>query len=214
MRRLNQSRVSLKHYGNRPIKSDIEGFRASTTNFFVENTSAIFGIEFVDISLIELVQYEKVKENLAEAEKALKEGKTKDALSKVGIAFAKLIDDYETRKEKSFGVSPFFFEASMESSSVFGNSFDIQPAIKEVVEKPIKALQDAMKILSLGIDYRRYTKFRLITPKIYRMSNKEYRVGGAFIPSNKYAPTSDDVKFCINFVIESAIIIQELDVDI
>lgn len=222
MRRLNRSRVDLKHYGTRPIKLDIEGFRASATNFFVENTLAIFGIEFADISLIELVQYENVKEDLSEAENALNGDQIEDALGKVAFAFSKLIDDYERRKRDEFGSSPFFFGVEMESPHVNTDvNIDDDGEYKNlsdhidtsnlsnsvgVIADTINSIQNAMKILSLGIDYRRYAKFRLLTPKISKRYGKVSVEGGT-----KRTPTADDVQFCITFVIESALILQEFD---
>jgi len=60
MRRLNKARVALNHHGILPSKLGIEAFRASVTNFFEENTPLIFDIKFSEISLIELVRYEKI----------------------------------------------------------------------------------------------------------------------------------------------------------
>ena len=204
MRRLNRTRVALKHHGTLPSKLDIEAFRASTTNFFEENTLPIFNIKFSEISLIELVQCEKTKNSLKESKQPLKQNKIEESLGKVAIAFTQLIDDYESRKKGQFERSPFFFG---ESLTFLHDSFeDVNKVIKS-----IEALQDAVKILSLGIDYRRYASFRLLTPNVSRRSlDGIYTIFG--IPhGSKAIPTVEDVQFCIDFVIESSITLAEFD---
>jgi len=223
MRRLNKARVALKHHGTLPSKLDIEAFRASATNFFEENTPIVFGLDFSDISLVELVQCEDVKNNLKDAEKALKENKIEEALGKVAIAFAQLIDDYESRKRGRYGKSPFFFGESttflgsfhMGINRVTGSKFERRLAeFIDKVGESIRSLQHAVKILSLGIDYRKYVKFRLITPTPYisRASDGTYTYHVSKVKwDSKRKPTVEDVQFCIDFVIESAVILQEFD---
>ena len=212
MRRLNNARVSLKHYGNLPSKLAIEAFRASATNFFEENTSLVFRVEFSDISLIELVQCIDAKNNLKVAEELLKENKIEDALDKVALAFIQLIDDYESRKRRKFGRSPFFFGESLTVLDSFFMHIDRREKISEFIDKvkeSIESLQNAVKILSLGIDYRRYVKFRLLTPSILR-TDGTYRID-RIQRGSKGFPMVEDVQFCIDFVIESSITLQEFD---
>jgi len=221
MRRLNKARVALKHHGTLTSKLDIEAFRASATNFFKENAPIVFDILFSDISLIELVQCEDARSSLKKAEEELKDNKIEDALDKTAVAFAQLIDDYESRKRDRFGRSPFFFGESMTHLSSFHMGIDRagKSELGQLAEfidnakETIEALQNAVKILSLGIDYRRYVKFRLLTPYVYRMFDGHY-----LIRRNQWGsrgiPTAEDVQFCIDFVIESAITLQEFDFSI
>ncbi len=219
MRRLNRARVALKHHGTLPSKLDIEAFRTSATNFFEENTSPIFGIKFSEISLIELVQYEKTKNNLKEAAQLLEQNEIEESLDKVALAFTQLIDDYESRKTGQFGRSPFFFGESLTFLSSFSMDIDRSQVRKfadfiDKVKESVEALQDAVKILSLGINYRRYVKFRMLTPIITRtIFDGTYHIHRIQYGS-KGIPTVDDVQFCIDFVIESSISLQEFDFSI
>ena len=78
--------------------------------------------------------------------------------------------------------------------------------------RSIEALQEAVKILSLGLDYRRYVKFRLLTPYVIRFGEK-YKVIRTK-KSSKRIPTAEDVHFCIDFIIESALTLQEFDFEV
>lgn len=208
-RRLNKARVDLKHHGILPSKLTIDGFRATTTNFFEENTSTVFNVNFSDISLIALVKCQLAKENLLKATELLKKTKTEDALDTVAIAFAHLIDDYENRKEDEYGRSPFHFRETLGIPSIPDASW-------VGIIRAIEPLQDAVKILSLGLDYRRYSRFRLLTPTVLRIPAADkikyeiQRIGRG----SKGSPVPEDVQFCIDFVIESAISLQEFDFNV
>jgi len=215
MKRLNRARVELKHHGILPSKLDIEAFRASATNFFEENTSPIFGIKFSEVSLIDLVRCEETKNNLKEAALLLKQNKIEESLDKVALAFAHLIDDYESRKREQFGRSPFFFGESLSSFHIGIDRSQVGELVEFIdkVKKSIEDLQNAVKILSLGIDYRRYVKFRLLTPIISKtIGSRRYKIYRRY--GSKGIPTVEDVQFCIDFVIESAITLQEFDFSI
>lgn len=214
MDKLNGARVAFKHHGTPPSKTAIEDFRSSVSNFFEENVQTVFGFDFADIALLELVRYDLTKNCLKKAEGLLKQGKIDDALDEVAIAFTQLIDDYEKRKRDEFGRSPFFFGKRMEFLDSFfmglrGKLGDFVDRTKESIE----AIQDVVKILSMSIDYRRYARFRLLTPYIERY------VGGKLEAvrmnrGSRGTPTVEDVDFCINFVIESALALQEFDFEV
>ena len=218
IRRLNRARVALKHQGTSPSKLDIEAFRASATNFFEENTATIFDIKFSEISLIELVQCEETKNNLKESEQLLEENKIEESLDKVAISFTQLIDDYESRKRGHFGRSPFFFGESLTFLSSFHMGIDRSQVGKladfvDKIKESVEALQVAVKILSLGVDYRRYVKFRLLTPHIDRALAGNYLISRGNW-GERGLPNTVDVQFCIDFVIGSAVILQEFDFNI
>jgi hypothetical protein len=209
-RQLNTARVGLKHSGVTPSKLMIEGFCATVTNFLEENTLKVFNIKFSDISLIALVRNETTRDFLQESENLLKEGKIEDALDKVALAFSVMIDDYESSKRDRFGRSPFFFGEHLHFLGSFFMHIegDLGKFVDRVKES-IEALQEAVKLLSLGLDYRRYSRFRLLTPYILRT------FGGYQIQriqrGSKGIPVPEDVQFCIDFTIESALVLQGFD---
>jgi hypothetical protein len=214
MDKLNGARVAFKHHGTPPSKAAIEDFRASITNFFEENTQIVFDVNFADIALLELVKYDATKNCLKEAEELLKQDKIEDSLDKIALAFAQLIDDYESRKEDEFGRSPFLFGERMHFLSSF--FMGIKGKLGDFIDKTkdsVEAIQEAVKILSMGINYRRYARFKLLTPHIERFIDGKYQVV-KIDRGSMGTPTADDVNFCINFVIESALALQEFDFEV
>ena len=211
MERLNKARVAFKHYGTPPSKSAIEDFRVNVTRFFEENTDIVFNIKFAEISLIELVTYKNVYDNLKVACQLLEENKIEDSLDKIALAFAQLIDGFEDRKRDEYGRSPFFFggEFTFLSSFFMHVTGDLGRFVDKVREA-IEALQRAVKILSLGLDYKKYTRFGLLTPTVMRTVNGKYHIVRVK-RGQKGTAAKEDVQFCIDFVIESALILQEYD---
>lgn len=123
MRRLNKARVALKHHGTFPSDLDIESFRASTTNFFQDNTPLVFGVALDDISLIEFVNPESSRQKLKDAQGQIQSGDTLAALDNIALAFIEMIADYEDRKRNQYHMSPFYFGQSMTFLSSFHMGF-------------------------------------------------------------------------------------------
>lgn len=212
MERLNKARVGLKHYGNLPSKIGIESFRASATNFFEENTHLIFKIDFSTISLVDLIQYEETKNCLKEAMVLLDKNNITKSLDKIAIAFSQLIYDYCQSIRKTKHPSGIF-EESIAIPSNFHISSDLQNSMKitkalldfaNKVKESLENINDVVKILVLGIDYKKYDKFRLLTPTVHRSGFSGYSIN-----RNVKIVDLNDVHFCIDFVIESAVILQE-----
>jgi len=218
MRRLNKARVAIKHHGTFPSALDIEAFRGSVTNFFSDNTPIVFGLSITDVSLVEYVNPESSRNNLKEAEILLNSGDTLSALDKIAVAFAEMIRDYEVRKRDRFCSSPFFFGRNMcfVSSHFMGLAgkplsspekklADFIDGVKESIE----SMQEAMKMLALGLDYRKYAKFRRLTPFVRILMSGDNITMRRLDEESK--PTVEEARFCIDFVLESALALAEFD---
>jgi hypothetical protein len=216
MRRLNKARVAMKHHGTFPSELDLESFRASTTSFFKDNSKLVFGISFDEVSLIEFVKPETAREKLREAQQEIEQGDTLNALDKIAIAFAEMIFDYEHRKIDRNLNSPFFFGRNMTFLTSFHMGLSFHSSFPREFEKfvdsvkeSIEAIQDAIKILALGIDFRKYSRFKLLTPHLTRMMSGDWEIYKRFGDQDK--PLQEDAQFCVNFVIESALALAEFD---
>ena len=210
MERLNKARVNFKHYGTPPSKSAITGdFKISVTNFFEENTLIVFGIKFSEISMFDIITYAKTRDNLKRAEELLKENKQEDSLDLVAVAFEELINDYLKTKTTKLGISPFSISRSHRHFSAFfmGLKGDLGDFI-DWTRESFESIERIIRIIGLGIDYKKYIKFKFITPYVLlttppNIQRKDRAVFGQI--------TNEDVEFCINFVVESALILQEFD---
>jgi len=217
MKRLNNSRVALKHHGTLPTKLDVEAFRASVINFFEDNTPLVFGIKLGNISMVNLVKYKAVKTRLKQAEVYKAESELEKAMVEIAIAFEQLVDCYEASKRSQFGRSPFFFgeDLSFHNSFFMGldNNDFVGSGLSGFVDKvrdSIEAMRGAIKILSFGLDYRKYTRFQLLVPQIWQTMDGKYH--HRIMRRDKTSIKEYD--FCYNFIIESALHLQDFDFDI
>lgn len=219
MRNLNARRVNIKHKGLLPSKADIEISRVNSIDFFEQNTLTQFGVDFNEISLFSLIQNEIVQKHLEDAQKALDENKIEYCIETVAIAFDDLISSYEDSKSSYYGNSPFYFGKDLTFLSSFnmgiGRDWNDKVGRKlgEFVDKvkdSLEGIQKAVKIMSFGIDYKKFVKFKLLTPIIYRtMGGKQV---GEIWGKKKW--TKENCQYCIDFVLDCSLKLQEFDFDI
>lgn len=219
MRNLNARRVNIKHKGLLPSKADIEISRVNATDFFEQNTITQFGIEFKDISLFSLIQYKNVREHLETSQKALDENKMEDSIENSAIAFDELIYSYENNKSGYYNNSPFYFGRDLRFLSSFhlgiGRGVRDSEGKKmadfiDRVKESLEEIQNAIKILSFGIDYKKFAKFKLLTPIVTRTMNGEHFAE----VWDKKKWTKENCQYCIDFVFECSIKLQEFDFDL
>ncbi len=208
MRRFNKARGGLKHQGISPSMLDIESFRASVTNFFEENTLAVFKVVFDAISMVDLVQYDKARVRLQKAQSLLEKGESENALGEIAFAFAHLFDDYWLKRWDELGHSPFFLGKRTYLDKSFSMGTEGYPSrleeFRDAVVDSVDAIQNVLKVISVGIDYRRYAKFLLLTPEVFSQG-----WGGYGSVKQKRLPTTEECRFCLDFVVESAIHLQD-----
>lgn len=222
MRRLNKARVALKHHGTFPSTSDIEAFRFTTISFFEENTPLIFSINFSEISLSDFVEPESAREYLKEGEKLLIDGQPKEAIIKIAIAFHYLLKYHQKQMREEYGTRIFFpqlkrirdsFEMGIGVTYPRPRIVADQSLIRYLadfvdgVKNSVEAMEEIVKLLALGIDYRKYSKFKHLTPDVY------FHEGKIKISDDmKVESTSpEDVQYCIDFIIETAVKFTEYE---
>jgi len=77
------------------------------------------------------------------------------------------------------------------------------------VHKSIVDIQRTMSVIVLGLDYRRDAKFKQVTPSVSIIAdNKTEHV--VWMPESEDALTPDDCTFCMNYVIDCAIRLQDV----
>lgn len=212
IRRLNKARVALKHNGILPSKLDIEAFRASATNFFEENTTIVFDISFSEISLIDLVQCNVARQNLKEAEILIGSRQLEEAIDKIAIAFEQILSDYKGKCTTQYSESPFDFGQRMtfwglSRKKIKTNEREFHKEMERIIDdvrETFEAIQNALKVITMGIDYRRYSKFKMYMPHLNQTMDGKYHV-----VRNEWHPSimanESETKHCIDFVIETSI---------
>lgn len=190
-----------------------------------------FDVLIETVSLLDFVECVPAREQLQIATQSREAGDLDAGLKACALAFHELISDYEDRKTKFYKRSPFSFGPTLRNDSTNlsrglekVNSYDREVGaglrrLAETTSRTVEAVaevQSALKILGLGLDYKRYTRFRLVTPGvveirttgdrelIFRQESGDARAG----------VNANDLSFAIEFVIESALRLQEFDYEV
>lgn len=214
MKSLNSRRVNLKHKGLVPAKIEIEASRVNTTDFFEQNTKTTFDIEFSDVSLFELIKFSETKKLLILSQKDLNESRTESCVENVTKSFYELLIEYKQNK-RHWGKSHFNFTEKVRydrynSRNERNNGTDKK--VEDVVEKINKnfeQIEKALEVITLGFDYRKYLKFKVLTPITFRMLNGSYHM--ELIRKKNW--NIENCQFLIDFVLECALKLQEFDFD-
>ncbi|HCE55609.1 MAG TPA: hypothetical protein DER05_11705 [Lutibacter sp.] len=214
MRNLNSRRVNLKHRGLIPAKIEIESSRVNTTDFFEQNTKTTFEIEFSEISLLELIKFEKVKLILTNSQKNLNEKDYENSFKKSVEAFEELLSEYKQNKVNKFTKNLFDFPSKIRinsSSRYWSNTEQVDKRLDEVVKKineKFDHFERTLEVVSFGFNFRKYSKFKMLSPAFYITSEGNYYFHEY---NDKIKFNEEDCEFGIDFVLECCLKLQEFD---
>lgn len=208
MEDLNRTRVNLKHHAQVPSRATIEAARVHVRDFFIENTALILGVNFEDVSLSSIVTYDKPRTHLEQAERHMSAGEHEAAIKEIAFAFHYLVG-----QPRSEGDPWTLSRLRSDLSSLpLPGDFRVQATMREIIgiiTKSIEQDRDTVRFitfgLTLGLDFGRWQRFRALTPRIIgRMSGEPLVERRHRVP-----PTLDQCRFCYEFVIDSALRLQE-----
>lgn len=218
MSNLNKVRVSLKHHAIFPNPDEIACCREDAKLFLITCMDRYFNEDFDTLSLASLIAYDEVKEMIEEAEGYINDGSIYDALLKCKLAFITLLTTYESDKKQWFK-SIFDIGEKIDDSykSLLANNKEIEPWFKKVTNTT-NDIRNTLKIISLGIDYKKYAFFNFLTPHVQQAGSPLGEV--SYIPESKMSFESgkyvklEDCRFCVDFVVDSAMKLQGLQYSI
>jgi hypothetical protein len=213
MRRMNSSRVNFKHHGSIPSATDLEQFRADVITFLTDATQMVFAADFKRLDMTDLVPQQEAVNKLRGAEAHAAQDDYTEALALLSEAFDGLLDDYAGRKLAADGTSPYTWLPSPGISRMPLNRRDHHPELVKRAEQTfttLEGMQRAMRVITMGLDYRRYVRFELLVPFIAWFIDGHREVQP--IPGQQVG--DDDYQFCRQFVIETALHLAEADFDL
>jgi hypothetical protein len=194
IRRLNKSRVALKHHGTMPSQLDLESFRSTMLSFFELNTPKVFGLGFETVSLGHLVTGDDARERLMQADLARTEQRWNDALEHVAVALS------HSLREHGVQTSPRHIWSSAFSA------FDRRGAeVLRTMSESVLSLEVEVGLMRHGIDTRRLKLFNQLTPHVAIAMAGNVRIVHM---GDQRVHTSDEVQFCYDFAIDTILELQ------
>ncbi|MFI8093902.1 hypothetical protein ACIF9R_37300 [Streptomyces sp. NPDC086080] len=204
MKRLNDWRVALKHNGSFPSEHQIEQARMVVADFFTSVTPQVFGVDFASIDMVDLVTQEETACLLREAQSHADVGDHVAAMAGLSLAFEALRHHY------SGGYISFSWEQAPFSFGPTLSHFDEPRApdgdrsVSRLHKLSVIAteVREAMQVLSLGIDFPSFLRFKAMTPTVHATygGEKSYAVTNWLA-----AATADDYEWAKLFVVEAAL---------
>lgn len=210
LEKLKDRRKNLKHKGYFPSENDIQEAKSLTINLFNELCEKIYSLNFEEINLVYLLNDSKTKEYLLKIDK---NDEDKIIIKNLSLAFEFLLKNHEDTKKTFYINSPYQFLKRKPKTSR-DLKLDSKDPMKKFVDElndNLVSLEKNMKILAFGINFNEYVKFRMIIPDVvWFLGSREPEVmfrGDDTINEN-------EINFCINFIIESALRLKRFDFEI
>ena len=233
--KINKRRNGLKHNGIVPGKIEIQDTCSVSKYFLEENTKIIFEKDFNDISLFDLIGYDKVREFLKAGNNLFEKNKLESAATEIAKAYFHLLlidDSLNKNKIKNpwydstdmFVMKDYKFYAKAFEPMFVGQ----ENALKELktedgyveisegvatlasyYNKAFSFIFQSLNILYLGLDYKKYNHYSSFMPVIfsYNKDDEKYTIGMPLgHPQNIIR---ENIAFAIEFVLEFALKIQE-----
>lgn len=208
---MNRHRRELKHRATFPSNETIQQVKFDVERFYQDNTPILFDTAFQDISMLTLVGSERVKIYLERSQKFSKQSDYKKAVEECALAFFTLIDEFQSKASQDISEKPFSFGNTSKIERAFERNVDNHGAVREFIDSHEK-IGDTLRLLCIGIDYKKYAKFQLLTPPITKFAGGNISAHSPFGRSLENL-NREEYLFCYNFVIESAMVIQSFEID-
>jgi hypothetical protein len=186
---------------------DLTGFADASLDFFRRNTTAVFTLDFDELSLADLVRFKEVRLLLREAQSLAMGGDQRGALRSCSAAFAVLRRAYRAQRWGTLG-SPLDIRAPTFWSN---DSSDLASEVADYagdVESALESLDEAVEALSIGLDVERLARFRRGWPRMNRRRDGTWEEASL----TRDLPVGTDQAFVhrsIDFVTESALMLQQ-----
>jgi hypothetical protein len=221
MQRLNDLRNGLKHHGILPSTAAIDQACSDVRGFLEDNILAVFRIPFTDIDMAEVIPQPAVREKVRAASAAAASG---DRVEGVGL-LAEAYDEMfgaggrsVSRDVPGFGRTVTSGLSDSQISAILwqppdgrvrrpaGGAHTLAEQIGQVT-RAVEEMQQGLRVMALGIDYRQFYRFKLLTPDIvYFVDGHSER---HFIDG--YSLTSEEFEYCRQFIITVALRMAELE---
>lgn len=221
VRKLSRARAQLKHHGVFPSRLDLEWFRDVTERFLAQACPQVFGVELRTVSLVDLIASNEAQESLRRAAASRERGDVYDFLRSLSVALEQLLHDFEASK-KYQGLRSAFELSSLDrlpryrmepASSRLSESEGRFAAFTERLHDVLDEVERSLKVLALGIDFRRLARFRSLTPMSKRLADGNYvTMGLDWIADRSYS--AEELDFCFGFVVSTGLSLYSENFDL
>lgn len=215
--RLNSARVMFKHQGLSALqRNDVIVFAGNVANFLTDACRAEMNIDFATVSLADAIGHRRTQNWITMAEDSFDKGDFNDALQRASGAMAIYLahsNAHDSAFDDPWPLSPFVsFDLNPNSYLFEEGRPPIDPEwlsnmsqFARWAQSRIDDIYDRMRLMARGVDMGAYDKLIAIAPRPILMANGLVRFRDGPAPGT---PTADDVRFCIDTVIDAALALR------
>ena len=207
--RLNRARVNFKHHGIRVAEEDASSFLNNVRAFLSEISREVLEVDFWSISSIDAVGHRRTQNWLRKAKESFESEEFMGSLECSAKAAAVFLS---YRSALPIGLESELFPSSWAKDAWHSRRFRAHggqdSGFESWASAKIDELEWRLVLVSNGIDLAEYNKFQSLTPRTSMTRAGAFRTlwAGKHMPM---AATAQDALFCINFVVNTAIRLQD-----
>jgi len=193
-------RNDAQHKAKLPSIDNVSDCRTYTRDFIEKVMNDVYGISFENISLIELIKHEKIRQYFINAESFVKKGESQKAVQEAatGLEWALIYVKTSLVGDTSHFTSAFITEDSFGKPKSDSNLF-----------RAFKKMQETVLFLSLGMNYREYIQLKQITGQISITLD-----GNSHFHNMQEIITSEESDFVFSYSINTIIQIENFVQDL
>jgi len=207
LNQLNKSRVNFKHYGFNPYHDDAVKFKYDIEIFLNDSIKHFFKLDFIDISITDLIEHRRVQNYLRIAESKISSEEFQESIVYSAKSFyllfytiwgnrnhAKNRSDLRIQdRDITYKMSIMFENINREFNEIYGL---------------ISNQQKETELIMYGVNLNEYYKFMDIIPHVTMFGNA-FRFEVVYAGTRGADPTYEKAQFCLRFVTDVALLVQE-----
>jgi hypothetical protein len=190
-------RNDAQHKAKYPNESDVSDCRTYARDFLHKISAELWGLDFEQISLIDVIQHEKVKQYLLDAENFLSKGNYQEAIHFASAGLTWTLNRVATAL---VGRLPSF-AGGMVLIDVFGKPMSDSKGIDGF--RAIERMQDTLLYVALGVNYTEFIRYQKFVGQVV------FTGDGNSLNQGKLEPAEpNDVEFVVAYSINTVIQIE------
>jgi hypothetical protein len=199
---LNKARVSFKHYGLVPSRSDAVRMLSYAEDFLRDSLVKFFDLNFDDLSAADGLANLEVRDYLKLSEKKLLDNEYEDSLCAAAAAV-----------QLSIGLMKYLLPVSMGrlrglATRNISDNRDLSEMLNRVgreLDDRLQELREIAILASLPIDISTYRKFKKLTPNVSSMASGDINYQWMRAPPVDI----DKIKLCVNFAADFCMCVDQ-----
>jgi len=190
-------RNDAQHKAKYPNESDVSDCRTYARDFLRKIISELWDVDFERISLVDMIQHEKVKQYLVDAENYLLQGNYQEAIHSASTGLTWTLNRVETAL---VGRLPSFAGGIL-LMDVFGNPMSDSQAKDGY--RALERMQDTLLYITLGMNYTEYMQYKKFVGHVIFTGDGKAHNQGKLEPAEP-----SDVEFVVAYSINTVVQIE------